>query len=71
MKNLLNKYRLLKNNRKIFYNWDIHKDRPAFQKLVKGKNVAVIGGGIDAMKKAGLFPSVVANGMKLKSKCPA
>ena len=26
---------------------------------------------INAMKKAGLFPTVVANGMKLKSKCPA
>jgi CheY-like chemotaxis protein len=26
---------------------------------------------IDAMKKAGLFPTVVANGMKLNSKCPA
>lgn len=26
---------------------------------------------IDAMIKAGLFPTVVANGVKLKSKCPA
>lgn len=26
---------------------------------------------VEAMRKAGLFPSVVANGVRLKSKCPA
>ena len=55
----------IKNNRKIFYNWDIHKDRPAFQKLVKDKNVAVIGGGIDAMKKTHYTAQGQASHIKL------
>jgi thioredoxin reductase (NADPH) len=40
------------NRQHIFYNEDVHKNKQRFEQLVNGKKVAIMGGGIDAMKKA-------------------
>lgn len=40
------------NRSHLLYNWDIHQDVQGYIDACKGKKVAVIGSGIDAMKKA-------------------
>lgn len=40
------------NRNRIFYSWDIQKNLDAYQSKTKGGKAAVIGGGVDAMKKA-------------------
>lgn len=40
------------NRAKLLYNSDIHKDIRVYKNQARGQKVAVIGGGVDAMKKA-------------------
>ncbi len=37
---------------RIYYNWDVHSDLSKFKDQVAGKDVSIIGGGVDAMKKS-------------------